>query len=144
MPGQPADPPVPAPQPGAAGRPPELVRAQERLQVATRWVTSERVVAQRRIVSEVRRVDVTIRREELVIVREPLPEQQPAAGSTPGAQQARVIVLREEVPVVTTMVRPYEQVTLTVDRVGESQTIEAVLRSEQIDLSHIDTPPTGP
>ncbi len=93
----------------------ETVRAEERAQITTAWVATQRVTFQRRIVTETRQVEVTVRREELVVHRSALPDappEQPPAQVT--SQQPLVIVLREQVPVVQLAVRPYERVTAVV------------------------------
>ena len=59
------------PPPGAAA---QVELREQRLQVATVSVAVERVVLRRRIVTEVQQIQVTVRREELEIVREPLPD----------------------------------------------------------------------
>jgi len=42
------------------------------------------------------------------------------------------VVLHEEVPVVRTQVRPYEEVTLTVEVLAGEQEVTVVLREQQI------------
>jgi uncharacterized protein (TIGR02271 family) len=116
-------------------QPASLVLSSEQLQVDRRWVAAERVHIRRRIVSETVSVPVTVRREELLIDRVPLP-----GASTPGAQERPsplVLVLSEEVPVVTVEARPYERVTVSVVRVAGEQTLQARLDSEHIEL-HTD------
>lgn len=50
----------------------EVVLHEERLRVGTRRMPVERVVVRRRVVTEVRHVQVTVRREELEVVRVPI------------------------------------------------------------------------
>ncbi len=102
----------------------ETVRAEERAQITTGWVAAERVRFERRIVTETRQVELTVRREELVVHRSALPDavpEQPPAQAAP-AGQPLVIVLREEVPVVQLAVQPYERVTAVVEQVSGQQT----------------------
>jgi len=121
------------PDPGAPpATPAELVRSREVLRTGTRWTTTERITVRRRIVTETRQVAVTVRREELEITREPLTPEPAAAVDHPGQRSPLVVVLHEEVPVVRTEVRPYEEVTLTVEVLAGEQEVTAVLREEQI------------
>ncbi len=86
------------------------MRAEERARITTGWVAAERVRFERRIVTETRQVELTVRREELVVHRSALPDAaagQPPAQAAP-AGQPLVIVLREEVPVVQLAVQPYD------------------------------------
>ncbi len=113
----------------------ETVRAEERARITTVWVAAERVTFERRIVTEKRQVDVTVRREELVVHRAALPEAAP--GQPPGqapSQPPLVIVLREEVPVVQLAVQPYERVTAVVEQVTGQQTVTAELRKEHVQI----------
>jgi uncharacterized protein (TIGR02271 family) len=123
-----------------ASNPTTVVRSEEQLLVGTRWVARERVTIRRRIVSETRQLTVTVRREELVVDRTPL------AGAEDDARRAvpqmpLVVVLHEEVPVVELHTRPYEQVTVTVDRIAGSETVTAALASERFGLDP-DLPPS--
>jgi len=113
-----------------------LVRSEERLAVSTEWVATERVVGRKRIVTETRHVEVTVRREELELTREPAPETVGAPGSMP-VREPTVLVLREEVPTVTTEVRAYERVTLAVERVAGGETVAATLRREQVEADPV-------
>ncbi len=113
----------------------ETVRAEERARITTGWVAAERVRFERRIVTETRQVELTVRREELVVHRSALPDavpEQPPAEAT--SQQPLVIVLREEVPVVQLAVQPYERVTAVVELVSGQQTLSAELRKEHVQI----------
>ncbi len=113
----------------------ETVRAEERVQITAVWVAAERVTFERRIVTEKRQVDVTVRREELVVHRAALPDAAPEQppGQAP-SQAPLVIVLREEVPVVQLAVQPYERVTAVVEQVSGQQTVNAELRKEHVQI----------
>lgn len=112
---------------------PDLVLHAEDLQVTLRSVPVERVRVRRRVVTTTQTVEVTLRREELEIERLPLDgDDTRATGSSDGA--ALRIVLREEVPVVGTRVRPYEQVTVSVRPVQGEQAVTEALRHEEVEL----------
>ncbi len=111
----------------------EVELREERLQVATVSVPIERVVLRRRIVTEVQQVQVTVRREELEIVREPLSGQ--PTGAAGGAQPPLLIVLSREVPVIQLQRHPYEQVTVRVTNVEGQQQINETVSKEQAELT---------
>ncbi len=131
------------PPPGAAA---EVELREQRLQVATVRVAVERVVLRRRIVTEVQQIQVTVRREELEIVREALSGQ--ATGAPGAAQPPLLIVLSREVPVVQLQRHPYEQVTARVTSVEGQQQINESVSKEQAELtttgSSEDPGPAGP
>ena len=131
------------PPPGAAA---EVELREQRLQVATVRVAVERVVLHRRIVTEVQQIQVTVRREELEIVREPLSGQ--PTGAPGAAQPPLLIVLSREVPVVQLQRHPYEQVTARVTSVQGQQQINESVSKEQAELtttgSSEDPGPAGP
>lgn len=119
----------------------EVVRAQEQLAVRREWVPVERVRVARRVVTETRRVEVSVRREELHVERVPIEPE--AAGSTTDRQPAPapiVLVLREEVPVVTLATQPVERVRVSVDTVTGLHTVQAELRREEV---AVDAPERG-
>ncbi|GAB3218612.1 hypothetical protein GCM10027586_11340 [Kineococcus gypseus] len=99
-------------------------------------VARERVRVSKRVVSEVRTVQVPVRVEQLVVEREPLDADAgdadaPAAGDTAAAEPL-VIVLHEEVPVVSVRAEPVEVVRIGVRTVQGEQTVSTELRSEQV------------
>jgi len=129
------------PPPGAAA---QVELREQQLQVDTVRVPVERVVLRRRIVTEVQQVQVTVRREELEIIREPLSGQ--PTGAPGGAPPPLLIVLSREVPVVQLQRHPYEQVTVQVRRVKGQQQINETVSKEQAELTTTgssDDPHTG-
>ncbi len=119
---------------------------EQQLQVDTVRVPVERVVLRRRIVTEVQQVQVTVRREELEIIREPLsgpPTRAPGEAPPP-----LLIQLSREVPVVQLQRHPYEQVTVQVTSVQGQQQINETVSKEQAELtttgSSDDPGPAGP
>ncbi len=111
----------------------EIELREQQLQVDTVRVPVERVVLRRRIVTEVQQVQVTVRREELEIVREPLCGQ--PTGAPGGAPPPLLILLSREVPVVQLQRRPYEQVTARVTSVEGQQQINETVSKEQAELT---------
>ncbi len=111
----------------------EIELREQQLQVDTVRVPVERVVLRRRIVTEVQQVQVTVRREELEIIREPLSGQ--PTGAPGEAPPPLLIVLSREVPVVQLQRRPYEQVTVRVTSVEGQQQINESVSKEQVELT---------
>lgn len=122
-------------------RPAELVLSEERLSASAMWAATERVVLRRQVVTETRQVEVTVRREELVVSREAADatSREGAGAGDPdhGTHEPIVMVLREEVPQVTTRVQPYEQVTVTVERTSGTETIHEQLRHEELEVQGV-------
>lgn len=135
--------------PGSAGRVGvEVVRHEERLRVGLERVPSERVRLVRRIVTETRLVEVRVRREVLEIERSTAADVLARAGE-PGpygftdADAARgpvVIVLHEEVPMITVEVRAAERVRVDVRGVVVRVPVTAKLSAEQVVITG---PPPG-
>lgn len=82
------------------------------------------------MVSETRQLSVTVRREEWVIDRRPLPDTLVAALTPPVTPLA--FALFEEVPVLTMSTRPYELATVTVELVTGEQPITTDLQAERV------------
>ena len=126
--------PIPAP---AA----EVVLHQERMRVDLQQTETGRVVFRRRIVTEVRQVEVTVRREELVVEQTALTGTAVGAGrgdgGVPGTARRLplVIVLSEEVPTVQLHTRPYERITVDVHTVTEQQVMTATVSRELAEVS---------
>lgn len=113
-----------------------LVLSAERLNVGTRWVPATTVTARTRIVTEVRTVEVEVRREELIIEERETHGRRRDPGSSPGSQEPTVVMLWEEVPVVSVETAPYEQVTLTVSTVAGERQVNADLAHEELHEPH--------
>jgi hypothetical protein len=86
-----------------------------------------------------------VRREELLIDRAPIGDEPATAGAassaSAGSPAPLVVVLREEVPVVGLQVRPYERVTIGVERVRSDALVEGELAREQAELVMDEQPP---
>jgi len=112
--------------------PVETIRHEERLHVGTESVATERVRLQKYIVSEERTITVTVRREEVRVLREPLPPGTSAPQA--GTQRPVDLTLHEEQVVTSVRVVPVERVRLAVTRVQSHEVVAAVLRSERIGI----------
>ena len=112
-----------------------MTRSEEELAVDTVWRPAERVRVRRRVVEEEVMVAVTVRREELEIVREPASRFDPPRRDAGEAAEALVMVLHEERPVVGVEVVPTEVVRVhrAVVRGGE-RTVTDTVRREQIEV----------
>jgi stress response protein YsnF len=99
-------------------------------------VPVERVRVRTRVVTEVVRVDVEVRRQELVVERVPVDQVEASAAATTdlGEPGQVVVVLHEEVPVVTTEVRPVERVTVRARRVESTTPVTVDLSREVVEV----------
>lgn len=116
--------------------PVDVVRSEEQLRVSTVSVPKELVRFGKIIVTEERTVTVTVRREELRIIREPIEASMDTA--TPGGQLSAAdldIVLHEERIITTTEVVPVERVRVRVTEVTEDLPVTDTVRKERVDLS---------
>lgn len=112
-----------------------MVRHEEHLDVATVTQPVERIRLLKRVVTEEATATVTVRREELVIEREPVEEADSEldAGATV-AETDYVVTLYREVPVVSTRVVPVERVVLRKALVSEEVEVGGEVRVERIDV----------
>ncbi len=128
-------------EPARVGRPPAgeeggtvITRSEEELRVGSTWRPRERVRLHKRVVTETRTYTVELRREELVIEREPASGTegvQAEAGADDGLLE---IVLHEEEVVVEKRVVPRERVRVRKERITEERPVTAELRREEIDV----------
>ena len=112
---------------------PEVVLHHERMDVRMERDVV-RAVVRRRIVSETRRIEVTVSREVLEVEYVPVSDEERAAPPGPPPEPI-VMVLSEEVPVVTTVARPYERVVVEVANIEESQDVTARVGQERVDIT---------
>ena len=116
-----------------------MVRSEERLVVGRETRVAERVRLRKHVVSEDVTRTVTLRREELVVEREPITDDGVETdGHEPSTHEELEIVLHEER--VQVVVVPVERVRVRVVRVEGERTVTEVLRREQIDLSQPPRP----
>ena len=128
--------PIPSVSPEA-----ETIVSEERLEVTKDLRPAELVRLRKRVVTEEVTVTVELRREELVIEREPIPrdlvtEPDPAAFED---ETEAIIVLHAEEPVVGRRLVPVERVRLRRDNVVESVEITDEVRRERAEVEHIPT-----
>ncbi|ROP27075.1 DUF2382 domain-containing protein [Pseudokineococcus lusitanus] len=121
-----------------ASRPSEAVVTVSEERAVSRLVRVpvERVRVRTRVVTEVVRVDVEVRRQELVVERVPVDEDEARAAATTdlGEPEEVVVVLHEEVPVVTTETRPVERVTVRARRVESTTPVTVDLSREVVEV----------
>jgi uncharacterized protein (TIGR02271 family) len=115
----------------------EITLSEEQLVVDAVPRAAERVRVRKAVVTEEVTVTVTVRREELVIEREPLddPATEIAWAEDTAADAGAVeFVLHAEEPVVTKRVVPLERVRVRRDTVVEERRITDEVRKERLDV----------
>ncbi len=128
--------PIPSMSPEA-----ETVVSEERLDVHTERRPAEIVRLRKQVITEEVTVTVQLRREELVIERQPIPRDtitEPDPDAFEDETEA-IIVLHAEEPVIGRRVVPVERVRLRRDNVVESVEITEPVRKEHVDVEHIAT-----
>lgn len=134
----PADVPVPdaAAAVGGTGTDEAMTRSEEQLRVTTRTREAGRARLRKYVVTEHRSVTVPVSREEVRIVREPVPEAERAslASRAEISELVHEIVLHEEVPRVTAEAHPVERIRVATRTVTEEQQVTAEVRKERIEL----------
>jgi stress response protein YsnF len=117
----------------------ELELLEERLTAQSVRVPREVVRVSKRIRHETRLLEVEVRTEELVVERRELAGEQPGTLPDPATAWADehedlALVLHAEVPEVTLHVEPVERVTAKVWSVEGTSSVNAVLRSEVVEV----------
>lgn len=110
-----------------------IIRRAERLTVGTEAKEVGKARVRKRVVTKTETVEVPLRREELVIEREPLTDEE-AEHSGDLGEEEEVIVLREERAVVEKKVVGVEKVRVSRRIVAETETISAELKEEEIEI----------
>ena len=129
----------------AAEPPAEVTLSEEQLVVDTAPRPSERVRLRKRVVTEEVSVTIPLRREELVIEREPI-----APGEAEAPPDAQIVdadwdfVLLAEQPVIEKRIVPVEQIRLRKEVVVEEETISDQVRKEQVDVDQQPHTPNTP
>ncbi len=123
----------------ATGNDRAMTRSDEEIfAIETRVRTVGRVRLQKRIVEEEVDVRVTLRREELVVFEEEIPDD--GSPGEPGpmtvAEDTLEIVLHAEEPVIGTRVVLRERVRARIEVVTEEVPVATELRREVVDLEH--------
>lgn len=122
-------------------QPIKVLRSEERLSTTTVRTATERVRIRKVIVTEERTITVQLRREELVLEREPFD------GSAVGNEDPPApitFVLHEEQPVITTEVVPVERVSIIVDQIVQLQSVSDSVRKERIEVQRTAQNTLGP
>ena len=119
----------------------EVTLSEEQLAVETRSQATERVRVRKHVVTEEVTVTVTLRREELIIEREPVPgtSHQAAEDDFPLGDDGRTVefVLHAEEPVVTKRVVPVERVRINRNTITEERRIADTVRRERVDVDEV-------
>ncbi|PRY10554.1 PRC and DUF2382 domain-containing protein [Kineococcus rhizosphaerae] len=113
-----------------------MTRSKEELRVGTETREAGRARLRKHVVTHTETREVPVSREEVVVEREPITEANRGEALSGGdiTEEEHEVVLTEERPVVTTETVPVERVKLGTRTVEDSETVEAKVREEQIDL----------
>ncbi|HEY6746674.1 MAG TPA: PRC and DUF2382 domain-containing protein [Mycobacteriales bacterium] len=114
-----------------------MTRSEEHLVAGTREAET-RVRLRKYVVTEMATVQVPVRREEVRLEHEPVPDVPAAGGSvtevTDATDEDREVILHAERPVVTTETVPVERVRLGKETVTGTETVSGEVRREKIEL----------
>ena len=112
-----------------------MSRSEERLHFGVERHRSGLALLRKYVVSERVEGTVPVRREELVVEREPVSDADAARlAATELSEEEHVIVLHEEQAVTRKEIVPVERVRLGVQEVTEEQVVTDRVRRERIDL----------
>jgi stress response protein YsnF len=116
-----------------------MTRSEEQLNVGKRREVTGRARLRKYVVTENVTVTVPVRREKAVLESVPVDESDVDVDSeivegAPLSGDSPEIVLREEVPVVETVVRPVERVRLGTEEYTDEETVTGEVRKERIAL----------
>jgi uncharacterized protein (TIGR02271 family) len=131
---------APAPAPAPAGGDDAMTRSEEELHVGTVRRPTELVRLRKRLVTEHVTRTVPVQREEVVVEREPITEEnrdQALRGPELTESEHEVVLGQDEV-VVNKEVVPKERVRLDSTTVEEQRQVDETLTKEQIDVERED------
>ena len=115
----------------------ELTRSEERLRIGTRTVPAGRVRLRKHVVTEMETVQVPVKKERLVLEREPIAtgeaDGEAPAGGVALEEAEHEIVLSEERVVVTKETVPVERVRIGKEVVTDDVTVTEEVRKEQVE-----------
>ena len=113
-----------------------MTRSEEQLHVGTERVQTGRARLRKYVVTEHQTVTVPVSREEVRLEREPVTEANvgSALDGPDISEEEHEVVLTEERPVVEKETVPVERVRLGTETVEDTETIDADVRKEQIEL----------
>ena len=120
-----------------ADDPDAMILSEERLVVATRPVETERVRLRKRIVEREVMVPVTLRHEELEVVREPVADLPAEPGAEVVEGVAAEVVLHAERPVIGRETVPVERVRLVKSYVSSEITVDGEVRREEVAVDRL-------
>lgn len=115
----------------------QAVAHEERLVVDKQEQVAGKVRLRKRVVTEHQQVDVPVEREELVVERETIDPDSPAArsgGIDSTEESEETITLRQERPVVGKETVATEKVNVGKRKVVDTETVEGEVRKEEIDV----------
>jgi uncharacterized protein (TIGR02271 family) len=112
----------------------QLVRSEEELDVRMVRRAREVVRVRKRIVTEERTVQLTTRREELVVERRPAAASDRVEDHAQGSSFDQVFTLSAEEVTIQTRIVPKERVRVWVEPTVEHRVVSADLRYELVDF----------
>lgn len=118
-----------------------MTRSEERLHVGKRREVSGRVRLRKYVVTENVQITVPVRREKAVLESVPIGADDAGVDNGDITEDVALsgdqpeIILREEVPVVETVVQPVERVRLGTEEYVEDETVTAEVHTEQIEVT---------
>jgi stress response protein YsnF len=92
------------------------------------------------VVTEEQTFTVSVRRQEVRLVYDPVPANDQSVTSVPPAEETHEVVLHSEQVQFTTRVVPVERVRMVRRVVRSGQIVTDQVRSEQIDVEQIEQP----
>lgn len=110
-----------------------MIRRAERLAVGTKSEKAGQARLNKRVVTKTKTAEVPVEREELVIEREALSDEEAQQGGG-FSEEEQVINLHKESPVVEKKVVGVEKVNVGKRTVSETKTVSADVQEEQIDI----------
>ena len=117
-----------------------LTRSQEQLRTDVVNVVVGRARLITTVVTENQTFTIPVRRQEVRLVYDPIPENEQTIASGPPSEDTVEVILHAEQVQFTTQVVPVERVRMLRRVVTTAQTITEPVRSEQIALEQTDTP----
>jgi stress response protein YsnF len=122
---------------------PVVVRSQERLRAGAVNVVVGRARLITSVVVEEQTFTVPVRRQEIRLVHEPVPESEQVVTDVAPAEETFEMIAYAEQVVVTTQVVPVERVRLIKRVVTEQAVVTGQVRAEHVDVE-ITPPPASP
>jgi uncharacterized protein (TIGR02271 family) len=121
-----------------------VTRSQEQLRTDVVNVVVGRARLVTTVVTENHTFTVPVRRQEVRLVYDPVPDNEQVISPTGPAEETVEVILHAEHVQITTHVVPVERVRMVRRVVTGEQTITEQLRSEQIALEQTDPPDLPP